>query len=70
MNYHHLLECKNPSKNSIVKFRLTAKKNFNLMNFINIFINRQCFGTVAQYCGNLSKFFGATLYSTDYPILW
>ena len=25
---------------------------------------------IAQYCGNLSKVVGATLFNTDYPLLW
>ena len=32
-----------PCKNPDCKTQITDKKNFNLMYFINIFINRQCF---------------------------
>ena len=66
--YQHQYCLYTPQVKTLVKFRSPPRKTSISWSF---FINWQMFPIkIAQYCGNLNKVVGATLFNKDYPILW
>ena len=55
----------------IVKFRLLPRKTSISGISLTFFYYLTMFPIqIAQYVGNLNKGVGATIFNTDYPILW